>query len=754
MRAYIAIIKDSFREALASRVLWILLAVTTVVLLAAAPLALNEQRATALREDSILDWNGLVASIAEQRAADKPSPGRRIWSLASEELQQAIDRQNEPPAEEFPIEWRSTVLDGLNDVLDKPDLYDATAWQSVRLNPEARELLNARNKPQGDDIVRLNRLLFEAAYPDSIAASPRTELFISYLGYTLGEPLAIPRSQANTFVKSSLAGVMDLFVGTLGVFVAILVTAPIVPHTFEPGAVDLLLSKPISRSLLFLTKFLGGCVFILLNASYFVFGLWLIMGLRFDLWMGKLLLCIPLFLFLFAVYYSVSAIAGVLWRNVVVSIVVTILFWGLCFLVANVKDGIEQLALNPNRITQLVPAGDELFGRSESGRVFRWRGDGQRWERTFAVENDPGGGPFAIPVQLIGPVYDARSDRLVALQIPVRVGFSFFMPDVSLWLGNRSDDWKRTAGPAPPRGASALFVNRDGAVIAVAGAGVFRLEPVKADGERPADARGSFVSLGPPALRLNAPFAAALHASSDAIAIWDRATVTVLQPNEAGDYEMAAQREIADASGSAVLAFGRSTLLAASEDGRVRLLDAGDLSLRHEFRPFGGNQPFAAEASPDGRYVVVVFHHRKIWLYDAERDRPVDLPFAGHRDISAALFTAPNRLLLVNRGQNATEYVLDPFAVQKRREPAMRMIERIYRFAVVPAYIIFPKPGQLGNAVRYLLTDQETISAGANPGDLRSTRVKLDVKGPIRSSAAFLAVMLVLGCLYVRRADF
>src|ERR1700704_4525524 len=38
MRSYLAVLKDSFREALASRVLWILMIVITLILIAAAPL--------------------------------------------------------------------------------------------------------------------------------------------------------------------------------------------------------------------------------------------------------------------------------------------------------------------------------------------------------------------------------------------------------------------------------------------------------------------------------------------------------------------------------------------------------------------------------------------------------------------------------------------------------------------------------------------------------------------------------------------
>ena len=112
---------------------------------------------------------------------------------------------------------------------------------------------------------------------------------------------------------------------------AILVTAPIIPKCSIPVSLSLLLSKPVSRSLMFLAKFVGGCAFILINVTYLIVGLWAIVGLRLGIWSQGLLLCIPIFLFLFAIYYSVSAFSGVVWRNAVVCVVMTVVFWFACY---------------------------------------------------------------------------------------------------------------------------------------------------------------------------------------------------------------------------------------------------------------------------------------------------------------------------------------------------------------------------------------------------------------------------------------
>ncbi len=55
MRAYLAVIVDSFHEALVSRVLWILLLGITVVLLALVPIGISQQAGTYLSDGDILD---------------------------------------------------------------------------------------------------------------------------------------------------------------------------------------------------------------------------------------------------------------------------------------------------------------------------------------------------------------------------------------------------------------------------------------------------------------------------------------------------------------------------------------------------------------------------------------------------------------------------------------------------------------------------------------------------------------------------
>jgi hypothetical protein len=769
MRPYLAVFKDSFREALASRVLWILLILTTVLLLAVAPLAIKDHRPTRLNANSVFDWAGLITKLKDQAAGSENSPGKHLWTLFASDVKRQLEALPENAGTDpVPPELTGAIVAELNRLLSERLMYDAAAWQGIEIGEEATRFVHrGTDRLSDEELARLNRMLLESAFPEEIARSTKSEIYLAYFGWKLGEPLSMSRSQVTPLLKTILAGVMNFFVGTLAVFAAILVTSPVIPHTFEAGAIDLLFSKPVSRPLVFLAKYVGGCVFILLNGAYFVGGLWLIVGLRFDLWSGKLLLCIPIFMFLFAIYYSVSAFAGVLWKNAIVSIVITVLFWAACFVVGTTKNVIEQLFLKPQRLARLVPAGESLFALNDQGKVLLWQESDRRWAAVLqSDEASDAVGPMMVAPPILGPAYDSLNDQILAIKMPWPAGFRLAAPEATLLVGARRDQWARGSAASLPRDPIELLTNaRDRSVLVVTKQTVYRLEgdatakprEFKMLGLRVplGAARGPFVVVGPePPLRLTLPAAAAVNADSGALAVWNRGTLQVLDRDDSGKYQRVLEKEFQGDAKPAVLAFAGSTVVMAQADGRIRIVDARNGAVAHEFRPEGKNQPRSVAADPTGRWFIVVFHHYKTWLWDAQQETAVAPAFVGKSDISAATFAGPNRLMLADRGTRVTDYELPSFRAVGQHVPEMGILERVYRYAVLPIYTVFPKPGELDNMVAYLLTEQETAAVGPDAENLAAAQVKLNVKGPVWSSLAFMLVMLALTCSYIRRADF
>ncbi len=110
-----------------------------------------------------------VSAWLDERLDDKTKASLDAW-LASKPRAQELER---------------VVLTNLaayfNTVIAGPSIYDAKLFQEIRFRPETDEL-RARS-PQGRDLVRLNRLLLEDAYPKELSRKPGNSLRPLDLGW-------------------------------------------------------------------------------------------------------------------------------------------------------------------------------------------------------------------------------------------------------------------------------------------------------------------------------------------------------------------------------------------------------------------------------------------------------------------------------------------------------------------------------------------------------------------------------------------
>jgi len=126
----------------------------------------------------------------------------------------------------------------------------------------------------------------------------------------------------------------------------------------------------------------------------------------------------------------------------------------------------------------------------------------------------------------------------------------------------------------------------------------------------------------------------------------------------------------------------------------------------------------------------------------------------GQGKISMATFVSENRLLVADRVTRVTEYDITTGDVQKRYAPTLGMVERGYYYLLVPAYTVFPKPGELDKTIAYLLSGEETRATGPRSGDLEAAREQLHPWAPVWSSLAFTLVVLAVACMYIERQEF
>ncbi|GAB4550794.1 MAG: hypothetical protein Tsb0013_12690 [Phycisphaerales bacterium] len=181
---------------------------------------------------------------------------------------------------------------------------------------------------------------------------------------------------------------VNVWLAWVATIIALISTAGIVPAMVTSGAIDTMLSKPIGRVRLFLTKYVTGLLFVVLQVGVFVVGCILVIGLRAGDWEWGLLWAIPLVTLFFSYLFSISALVGLISKSPLTAVLVTALVWFLIFLV-NLADGIMlqirsqfefqrdmaqvQLSYQPEQIEQLeaLLAEEEAAGEAEDSRTAR-----------------------------------------------------------------------------------------------------------------------------------------------------------------------------------------------------------------------------------------------------------------------------------------------------------------------------------------------------------------------------------------------
>ena len=150
-------------------------------------------------------------------------------------------------------------------------------------------------------------------------------------------------SGPNDFVGFMFNGVFVKFWLAWGaIILAVISTSSILPEFLAGGSIDMTLSKPISRLRLFAFKVFGAMLFVALQVTVGVGLAYLIIGLKFDIWVHKSLWAIPLITLQFFYLYSISALIAVVTRSTLACVMGTILLWFLIFLIQFTSNKLDE----------------------------------------------------------------------------------------------------------------------------------------------------------------------------------------------------------------------------------------------------------------------------------------------------------------------------------------------------------------------------------------------------------------------------
>lgn len=312
----VAILKDSLREALDTKVFYVMVGFSLLVILFVGsigyrPVSVEEE---AHRFTDQITWV-LERVGAKQNAASVPrwdikdfeqtKPGAAPWETGYR-FAMTVEFDQEQQVKQARVVQNGSVAD-IRQALRREFAY-------------LKNLQVSAGEPQSPREIRY---LVSA---DASSAS-RAEDWPHYPVFLFVLPMRVWRFPIGAFVQFWESYLVNWIGAAVALLISTIITAFFIPNMLRKGTVDLLIVKPISRPTLLLYKYIGGLTFMFLNTVVVVVGIWLALGLRTNMWGTGFLLSIFVLTFQFALYYAVSTLFAVLSRSPIVAILMTCLFW-------------------------------------------------------------------------------------------------------------------------------------------------------------------------------------------------------------------------------------------------------------------------------------------------------------------------------------------------------------------------------------------------------------------------------------------
>lgn len=186
---------------------------------------------------------------------------------------------------------------------------------------------------------------------------------ITFISWTMPSFINTNLLTPSLFYKEFLfeAWGIKIWLSWIATILALVSTAGLIPEFISSGSIELSLSKPIGRFRLFITKYLAGLMFVVLQVAVFSLGAFLVIGIRGKVWEPRLFLAIPIVVAMFSYLYSICVFLGVLTRSTIASLLLTLLAWFFLFIL-NVADvgvilqRVTDIEIQRDRITQRISA--------------------------------------------------------------------------------------------------------------------------------------------------------------------------------------------------------------------------------------------------------------------------------------------------------------------------------------------------------------------------------------------------------------
>lgn len=165
-------------------------------------------------------------------------------------------------------------------------------------------------------------------------------------------------SQAE-FLAELQAGLAERFAGFIGILVLLSMFAAALPELLQKGRFDLLLARPVGRVRLILFKYLGALLFVLLLWTLLFSGCVVALGVTTGFWKFGLIGCALTCTLVFAAIYPVAMLVGAATRHVTLASLAGLMAWGLEGIVQTLRMLIESGQID--RATRWKPVIDAAY---------------------------------------------------------------------------------------------------------------------------------------------------------------------------------------------------------------------------------------------------------------------------------------------------------------------------------------------------------------------------------------------------------
>ncbi|MEM6468667.1 MAG: ABC transporter permease [Planctomycetota bacterium] len=796
MKPYLAVILDSFHSAFSSRVLWIAILAIWIFLAALAPIGYREVYTTEFRWFDLDNGTQLKAMLARGLVdpKEKETALGRMARTVPEDIRRSLEQVAR--GENIKVDLQK-LADSFNESLDDESWYDAEAWKSTVRLRELRELDEIPDDEIEEELRRRRaRLRIEAALPGVFAAKSSRSIMLSYAGFDFPAMFLISKAQFGTLVNQFAVPIITSWLlGFALIFLGILVTASIVPEMLQPGSLHLLLSKPLSRMLLLLAKFIGACSFVFICVCQLVLGLYLIAGSRLDLWNPRILWCIPVSVFLFAVFYSVSMLAGLRWRSSILSIGLTCMFGAFVLVIGIIGGYFDGSVRMPDRISRMAFDGDDVIVTTRGGELKRLDPKTNEWE--VLIERD-----FRRSDLIVAPVRLAEGQIATAR---IRNGrFNLYgTGSLDLLMLRRDSDWELEPGLRLPNGTRRLIVNGD-LLIGVNNTGLMAASLEEAistsrseededaeDGSTEPEseqsganansvvstawikdllrmqggATESFVNLLPRGMSLTEPVRVVSLPAKDSLVVYSRGRMVRLSLKDV-DLSQKAKRDVAPATIEAdilledenaalsLLAASGTSLLLARQNEPLQWLSPDDLSVVAELEVDSGETLIAIKGLGDNQFALLNTDGELSTVrLDGNSLSRVPLQIS---DVASIDYLAEEDVLVVAHNLDRIDWLrVSTEGVETVREfrPEVSGWRSVDRYVITPLRMLTPQTGELSDTVAALVSGKSSFAIGQGQPDEQEV-IQFKIARPVISCAAFVVVMLALSCVYFTRRDF